>query len=146
MGCLAAILDSEDNGPHCGRRTTDYTSSGCNNTAVLIQPGFPDGSVGKCSTCNAGDPGSIPGSGRTPGEGIGYLLQSSWASLVAQLVKKTRLRCGRPGFDLWVGKIPWRRERLPTPVFWPGEFHGLYGVAKSWTRLSDFHFHFTSLH
>ena len=26
----------------------------------------------------------------------------------------------------WVGKIPWRRERLPTPVFWPGEFHGLY--------------------
>ena len=29
-------------------------------------------------------------------------------------------------FDPWVGKIPWRRERLPTPVFWPGEFHGLY--------------------
>ena len=33
----------------------------------------------------------------------------------------------RPGFDPWVGKIPWRREKLPTPVFWPGEFHGLYG-------------------
>ena len=32
----------------------------------------------------------------------------------------------RPGFDPWVGKIPWRRQRLPTPVFWPGEFHGLY--------------------
>ena len=32
---------------------------------------------------------------------------------------------GRPGFDLWVGKIPWRRERLSTPVFWPGEVHGL---------------------
>ena len=32
----------------------------------------------------------------------------------------------RPGFDPWVGKFPWRRERLPTPVFWPGEFHGLY--------------------
>ena len=32
----------------------------------------------------------------------------------------------RCGFDPWVGKIPWRRERLPTPVFWPGEFHGLY--------------------
>jgi len=29
------------------------------------------------------------------------------------------------GFDFWGGKIPWRRERLPTPVFWPGEFHGL---------------------
>ena len=35
-------------------------------------------------------------------------------------------QCGRPGFDPWVGKVPWRRERLPTPVFWPGEFHGLY--------------------
>ena len=34
-------------------------------------------------------------------------------------------QCGRPRFDPWVGKIPWRRERLPTPVFWPGEFHGL---------------------
>ena len=48
-----------------------------------------------------------------------------WASLVAQLVKNC-LQCGKPGFDPWVGKIPWRRERLPTPVFWPGEFHGLY--------------------
>ena len=32
----------------------------------------------------------------------------------------------RSEFDPWVGKIPWRRERLPTPVFWPREFHGLY--------------------
>ena len=48
---------------------------------------FPDSSVGKESTCNAGDPGSIPGSERYPGEGIGYPLQYSWASLVAQLVK-----------------------------------------------------------
>ena len=39
------------------------------------------------STCNAGNPGSIPGSGRSAGEGIGYPLQYSWASLVAQLVK-----------------------------------------------------------
>ena len=36
------------------------------------------------------------------------------------------LQCERPRFDPWVGTIPWRRERLPTPVFWPGEFHGLY--------------------
>ena len=49
--------------------------------------GFPDSSVGKESACNAGDPGSIPGSGRPGGEGIGYSLQYSWASLVAQLVK-----------------------------------------------------------
>ena len=33
------------------------------------------------------------------------------------------LQCGRPGFYPWVKKIPWRRERLPTPVFWPGEFN-----------------------
>ena len=45
--------------------------------------------------------------------------------LVAQLVKNL-LYAERPGFDPWVGKIPWRRERLPTPVFWPGEFHRLY--------------------
>ena len=45
---------------------------------------FPCSSTGKESTCNAGDPGSIPGSGRSPGEGIGYPLQYSWASLVAQ--------------------------------------------------------------
>ena len=36
------------------------------------------------------------------------------------------LQCRRPRFDPWVGKIPWRRQRLLTPVFWPGEFHGLY--------------------
>ena len=49
--------------------------------------GFPDSSVGKESTCNAGDPSLIPGSGRSAGEGIGYPLQYSWTSLVAQLVK-----------------------------------------------------------
>ena len=52
--------------------------------------GFPSGSAGKESACNAGDLGWIR------------------------------------GLYPWVGKIPWRRERLPTPVFWPGEFHGLY--------------------
>ena len=73
--------------------------------------------------CNAGDPSSIPGLGRANGEEIGYPLQYSWASLVAQLVKN--LPTMRE-FDPWVGKIPWRREWLPTPVFWPGEFLGLY--------------------
>ena len=47
----------------------------------------PGSSAGEESTCNAGDPDLIPGSGRSPGEGIGYSLQYSWASLVAQLVK-----------------------------------------------------------
>ena len=49
--------------------------------------GFPGGSDGKESTCNAGDPGLIPGSGSSPGEGIGYSDHYSWASLVSQTVK-----------------------------------------------------------
>ena len=53
----------------------------------MIILAFPDSSVGKESTCNAADPGLMPGSGRSPREGIGYSLQDSRASLVAQLVK-----------------------------------------------------------
>ena len=77
---------------------------------------FPLSSVGKASTCNAGDPGSIPGLGRAPGEGIGYPLQYSWASFVVQLVKN-RPAMQETLFNSWVRKIPWRRDRLPTPVF-----------------------------
>ena len=63
----------------------------------------------------------IPGLERSAGKGIDYPLQDSWASLVAQLVKNP------PAIqETWVGKIPWRRERPATPVFWPGEYHGLY--------------------
>ena len=54
-----------------------------------------------------------------------WLTSLLWASLVAQLVK-IRLQCRRPQFDAWVRKICWRRDRLPIPVFWPGDFHGLY--------------------
>jgi len=59
-----------------------------NSIFVVAQThwGFPNSSVGKESTCNAGDPSSIPGSGRPAGEGIGYTLQYSWAFLMAQLV------------------------------------------------------------
>ena len=53
----------------------------------ILSLGFPDSSVGQEFGCSAGDPGSIPGSGRSAGEGIGYPLQYSWASLVAPLVK-----------------------------------------------------------
>ena len=64
--------------------------------------GFPNSSVGKESACNAGHPGSIPGSGRSAGEGIGYLLQYSWASLVAQLVKNP------PAMqETWVRTLGW---------------------------------------
>ena len=58
-------------------------------------------------------------------------------------VSTLRLQCGGPGFNPWVGKVCWRRERLPTPLFWPGEFQGLHGVVKSQTGLSNFHFHFS---
>ena len=54
---------------------------------VDLKWGFPDSPAGKESTYNARDPGSIPGSGRSTGEGRGYPLQSSWSSLVAQLIK-----------------------------------------------------------
>ena len=61
--------------------------------------------------------------------------------------KEVCLQCRRPWFNPWVGKIPWRRERLPTPVFWPGEFRGLYSpwgrrVRHNWVT---FHFHFSPL-
>ena len=52
-----------------------------------LPSGFPDSSVGKESACSMGDPSLIPGLGRSTGEGIGYTLQYSWASLVVQLVK-----------------------------------------------------------
>ena len=82
---------------------------------------FPDSSVGKESSCNAGDPSSIPGSGRSPGEGIGYPLQYSWASLVVQLVKNL------PAMqETWVRSLGQKDPLEKGPVFWPGEFHGLY--------------------
>ena len=64
--------------------------------------GFPDSSVGKESTCNAAHPSSILGSGRSPGEGIGYPLQYSWVSLVAQLVKNLPVM-----WETWVQSLEW---------------------------------------
>ena len=104
--------------------------------------GLPGSSAGKESACNAGDPSSIAGSGRSSGEGIGYPLQYSWASLVAQTVKNPP-QYGRPGLDPWVEKIPWRAWQ-PTPVFLPGESpwteepggpqpFGLQRVRHDWT-------------
>ena len=64
--------------------------------------GFPESSVGKESACNAGDPGSIPGTGRSTGKGIGYPLQYSWASLVAQLIKNSPAM-----WETWVWPLDW---------------------------------------
>ena len=67
-----------------------------------MEKGFPDSSVSKESACNAGDPGSIPGLERSAGEGIGYPLQYSWSSLVAQLVKNL------PAMEAtWVRSLVW---------------------------------------
>ena len=77
------------------------------------QTGFP--------ACSAGDPSSIPGSGRSPGEGTGYPLLYSWASLVAQTVKNPPAM-----WETWIQSLGWRGSSgegkgLPTPVFLPGE-------------------------
>ena len=78
--------------------------------SVILRPwgllvatwGFPSSSAGKESACNAGDPGSIPGLGRSAEKGIGYPLQSSWASLMAQLVKNL------PAMqETWVISLGW---------------------------------------
>ena len=72
---------------------------------------------------------------------LGIPLWLSW--------QRIRLECGRCGFDSWVGKILWRRERLSTPVFWPGEFHELYSPwdckelnTTEWLSISCTYFHF----
>ena len=75
-----------------GVRSTDIVSLNPHNTIVSIMAlsillTFPNNSVGKESTCNAGDPTSIPWSERSTGEVIVYPLQYSWASLLAQLGK-----------------------------------------------------------
>ena len=103
---------------------------------------FSGNSAGKESTCNAGDPSSIPG--RSPGEGIGYPLQYSWASLVAQTVKN--LPAMR---ETWVRSLGWEDPleegmathssilawRIPMDRgTWKATVHG---VAKYQTWLSD---------
>ena len=100
--------------------------------------GFPGNSAGEESACNAGDPGLIPGSGRSHGEGIGYPLQYSWASLVVQSVENPSATG-----ETWVWslgwKIPWRRASQTTPVFLPGGVGWaiVHDVTKSQTWLSD---------
>ena len=63
---------------------------------------FPNSSVGKESACNAGDLGSIPGSGRSTGEGMGYPLQYSWVSLVAQVVRNPPAM-----WEIWIQSLDW---------------------------------------
>ena len=85
-------------------------SRGLSYTFQIFSSIFVDSSVGKEFTCSTGDPGLIPGYGRSIGEGIGYPLQYSWVSLVANLIKNP------PAMqETWVlslvGKIPWIKEK-----------------------------------
>ena len=102
--------------------------------------GFPDSSVGKESTCNAGDPGSIPGLGRSVGEGIGYPLQYSWASLVTQVIKNPPAM-----WEAWVRSLGWEdspeKGKATHSRILAWRIPIVYGVAESRTRLSNFHFH-----
>ena len=107
--------------------------------------GFPDSSVGKDSTCNAGDPNSTSGSGRAPGDRLGYPLQYSWIFLVAQLVKTPPAMQETWVRFLGLGRSPGEGKGYPL------QYSGLensmdsivHGVANSQTRLSDFHFTFS---
>ena len=105
-------------------------------TFHIVSRGFPDSLVGKESVCNAGDSSSIPGWGRSTHSCIfGLPLWLSW--------QRIHLQCWTPGFDPWVGKIPWSKKGYPL------QYSGLensmdcivHVVAKSQTQLSNFHFH-----
>ena len=99
--------------------------------------GFPDNSVCKQSTCNAGDPGLIPGSGISTAEGIGYTLQYSWVSLVAQLVKNPPAM-----WETWVRSLGWddplekrkatHSRNLAWRIPWTSESMGSWGVGHDW--------------
>ena len=98
----------------------------------------PGSSAGKESACSAGVPGLIPGLGRSAGEGIGYTLQYSWASLVAQLIKN--LPATR---DTWVQSLDWEdpvekgKATHSSILAWRIPRTVIHGAEKSWTQLSD---------
>ena len=98
--------------------------------------GFPGSSDDKESTCDAGDPSSIPGLGQSPEEGTGYPLQYSKGSLGAQTVKNPLVM-----WETWVlslfGKIPWRRAWQPTRVFLPAESPWTEDMAGYWKTFKD---------
>ena len=104
---------------------------------------IPDSSVGKESACNAGDPGLIPGPGRSAGEGIGYPLQYCWASPVVQVVKNP------PAMIPGLGRFPGDGESYPLQYFGLSRTpFSPWGHKESDTteRLSlSFHYQFCSI-
>ena len=107
----------------------------------LNYQGFPDSSVGKESAWNAGDSGSIPGLGRSAEEGIGYPLQYSWASLVAQLEKNL------PAVQTWVQSLSWENPLekgkathasiLAWRIPWTAQSMGSQRVGHDWATFTS---------
>ena len=99
------------------------------------------GSAGKESPCDVGDPSSIPGSGRSAREGIVYLLQYSWASLVAQLVKKLPAV-----WETWVRSLGWEDSLekgkmthssiLAWRIPWTSQSMGSQRVGHDWVTFT----------
>ena len=104
--------------------------------------GCPPSSDGKESAYSAGGPGSIPRSGRSPREGIGYPLQCSWASLIALLVKNPPAMRGELDSIPGLGRSP--GDRKGYPLHCSGLENSMdcmvHGVTKSRTRRRNFHF------
>ena len=119
---------------------TTPNSKGCDESW-----GFPGSSAGKESTCNAGDPSSIPGLERSAGEGVDYLLQYSWAYLVTQLVKNPPANAGDLGSIPGLGRSPGEGKGYPRQYSSLENSMNYIGhrVAKSQTQLRDFHFTFS---
>ena len=113
---------------------------------LLSHMGLPGSSTGKESTCNSGDPGSVPGLGRSTGEGVGYPLQYSWPSQVAQMVKNL------PAMQkTWVQSLSWEdplekgiathSSILAWRIPWteePGrlQFLGSQGIRHNWATFT----------
>ena len=105
--------------------------------------GFPGSSVGKESACNAGDPGLIPGLGRSTEEGVGHPLQYCWASLVAQLVKNLPAM-----WEIWVrplvrGSIQEKRKATDSSILawmipWTVLSMGSQRVRHNWATFTRF--------
>ena len=131
---IPSLLSISPSSSHSSRSTQITERAPCVilqlPTGYLLCPwqcvymGFPGSSAGKESVCNAGDPCLTPGSQRYPGEGIGYSLQYSWASLVAQLVKNllAMWETWIPGLGRYCGK----RNGYPLLL---GDFHGQRSLA-----------------
>ena len=119
-------------------------SGSCHRSLSFFYFSSPNSSACKESACDAEDPSLILGSGRSPGEGIGYPLQYSWASVVAQLVKNPPARQ-----ETWVWSLgredplkkgianPLQYSCLENPMDRGAWWRIVHGVEKRWAQLSD---------